>query len=891
MKRLLYTLVASILCFVSAYAYDFSAVCESRQTIYYKIISDTVPYSVWISSEEQYHPYNTHYISGNLIIPESVTHNDTTYSVTGIDKNAFYDCSFLLSVVIPNSVTYIGDFAFYGCTRLRSIELPNSVTNIGDCVFRMCTSIPEPVYNSTYFVYFPDGYATEYAIPEGIQKISPHAFSECNNLTSIRICSSVSSIGEYAFDYCRNLESISVDEGNTVYDSRDICNAIIETSTNTLIVGCRNSFIPNTVTRIKDRAFIGRNGISSIIIPNSVTYIGADAYNECNDLNTVYYQGTLTEWLQISFGNHAISPNHSLYIDNELVTDIVIPNSITEIKNNAFERVTSLTSVTIHNSVTSIGYSAFCYCTGLTSLIIPNSVRTIGNWTFIGCTGLTSVVIGNSLRAIPGWSFKECTNLTSLTVGNSVTSIEFSAFHSCENLRTLVIPNSVTTIEMAAFSSCHRLTTVTLGSNVTRIECYAFYECDMISNVYANPTTPPYIDYFNFNANTTIWVPCGLVAAYTRTDNWDNYHDIRDRQPYILNVTSENYQWGTAGIVQPPDCADGTAIISATPNQHYNFARWTDGNTDNPRTITVTEDTSFTAIFTPDLHTITVMSSDETMGYVTGGGIFEYGAEILIDATPTEGYGFAYWSDGNADYRRMITVTGDATYIANFGILHTITVTSANDDYGTTTGSGIYAEGATIEIEAIPTEHYHFVEWDDSCTDNPRRITITGDAEYIASFAIDQFTITVESADTTKGTTTEGGIFDYGTEIQMEATPNEGFEFSTWNDSNTDNPRTITVTQNATYSAYFIATSVEENATASISLYPNPSNDIITIVSLESISKIELINAAGDVVSQQECHGEVATYNVSDLPDGIYFAKIHVTDGNHIKTLKFVKQN
>ncbi len=805
MKRPLFTLVATILCFVSAYAFDFSALTESGQRLYYTITSDTIPYTVMVTYQTEEYPHYFTTPIGDLVIPESVTKENITYAVTSIGSRAFFQCSGLTSLTIPSTITNITAGAFNGCGGLRSI---------------------------------------------------------------------------------------SVDEGNTVYDSRENCNAIIETETNKIIVGCRNSFIPNSVTAIGRYAFNGSIGLTSITIPNTVTFIDYDAFSDCDSLSSVYYLGNLTEWLSITFGNHAIPSNHSLYIDNELLTDLIIPECITEIHNNAFERVTSLTSVTIHNSVTSIGYSAFCYCTGLTSLIIPNSVRTIGNWTFIGCTGLTSVVIGNSLRAIPGWSFKECTNLTSLTVGNSVTSIEFSAFHSCENLRTLVIPNSVTTIEMAAFSSCHRLTTVTLGSNVTRIECYAFYECDMISNVYANPTTPPYIDYFNFNANTTIWVPCGLVAAYTHTDNWDNYHDIRDRQPYILNVTSENYQRGTAEIVQPPDCVDGTAIISATPNPHYNFTRWADGNTDNPRTITVTEDTSFTAIFTPDLHTITVVSADETMGIVTGGGIFEYGAEIFIDATPTDGYGFAYWSDGNAEYRRMITVTGDATYIANFGVLRTITVTSANDEYGTTTGSGIYAEGATIEIEAIPTEHYHFMEWNDSCTDNPRRITITEDAEYIASFAIDQFTITVESADTTKGTTTEGGIFDYGTEIQMEATPNEGFEFSTWNDSNTDNPRTITVTENATYRAYFIATNVEENTTASISLYlyPNPASDIITIVSQEPISGIEVINADGIVVSQQECHGNGAYINVSNLPNGIYFAKIHVADGNYIKTLRFVKQ-
>ena len=264
-------------------------------------------------------------------------------SVTSIGYGAFAHCDSLTSITIPNSVTSIGNYAFNGCSGLTSVTIPNSVTSIGEDAFygtAWYNNQPDGVVYAGKVLYgykgqMPEG--TSINIKDGTLGIAGDAFLGCSSLTSITIPNSVTSIGECAFGGCSGLTSIVVENGNPEYDSRENCNAIIETATatNILITGCKNTIIPNSVTSIGYYAFYGCSGLTSITIPNSVTSIGYKAFYGCDSL-----------------------------------TSITIPNSVRYIGEWAFHGCSALTSITIPNSVTSIGYEAFYGCDSLTSIYV-----------------------------------------------------------------------------------------------------------------------------------------------------------------------------------------------------------------------------------------------------------------------------------------------------------------------------------------------------------------------------------------------------------------------------------------------------------------------------------------------------------------------------------------
>ena len=609
----------------------------------------------------------------------------------------FFQCSFLTSVTIPNSVTSIGVWAFSYCRSLTSITIPNSVTSIRSHAFYICSSlvsisIPTSVTSIGNYAFGgtkwydgqPDGlvYAglvlykykgtmpanTNIIVKNGTTGIGAQAFFDCKSLTSITIPSSVTSIGSSAFSRCAGLTSIIVEKGNTKYDSRNSCNAIIETQTNSMMAGCKNTIIPNSVTSIGDWAFNACRDLKSIIIPNSVTTIGKHAFSECSGLTSITIPNSVTSIGESAFYmcsslTYVTIPNSVTSIEERVFTEcrnlefifleennkkydsrndcnaiietesntliagcknttipesitsigdyafngcrdlksIIIPNSVTNIGERVFENCTSLTSITIPNSVTSIRRYAFCSCEGLTSITIPNSVTSIGEYAICGCTGLTSFTIPNSVTSIGSNAFLECTNLASITIPNSVTSIgesvfencasltsitipnsvtsiggnafggtkwfenqqdgliyagkvlykykgtmpsntkiaikegttgiAGSAFQNCSGLTSVTIPNSVTSIEKRAFSGCSGLTSVTIPNSVTSIEEYAFSGCSGLTSVTCEATIPPTCGsdcFYNVNIPIPVYVPANSVDAYKKADGWKDFTNIQE---------------------------------------------------------------------------------------------------------------------------------------------------------------------------------------------------------------------------------------------------------------------------------------------------------------------------------------------------------------------------
>ena len=429
----------------------------------------------------------------SVIIPSHCTINGKRYTVTSIGNNAFGGYRGLASIKITNTVTSIGESAFNSCSGLTSLEIPNSVTSIG--------------YN---------------------------AFVLCTGLKSIEIPGSVTNIENSAFSSCSGLESIVVAEENTVYDSRNNCNAIIETATNTLLQGCQNTTVPssvtgighsafylctalksieiaNSVTTIADYAFGNCEGLTSIEIPNSVTSIGKSAFLNCTNLSSVVIGNGVTSigegafsgcrgLTSIEIGNNVENiGDYAFYGCSGLTGELVIPGSVTSIGDYAFRDCKGLTSVEIGNGVTFIGESAFYGCSGLTGeLVIPNSVTSIGNSAFQNCTNLSSVVIGNGVTSIGDYAFYGCSGLTGeLVIPNSVTSIESCAFEGCSGLTGgLVIPNSVTTIESRIFYGCSGLTSVEIPNSVRIIGDDAFSGCSGLTSV----EIPNSVTYIGSNA-------------------------------------------------------------------------------------------------------------------------------------------------------------------------------------------------------------------------------------------------------------------------------------------------------------------------------------------------------------------------------------------------------
>ncbi len=376
-------------------------------------------------------------------------------SVTSIGFSAFRDCTGLTRVVIPSSVTTIGTIAFYNCNGLTNIIIPNSVTSIGEEAFWNCSSLtsisslieyPSSVtLGSGVFtgvdlqnctLYVPAGKTQEYKSSNqwgdfyNIMEIIPFADSEVERICveqwdvngdgflSYDEADLVTTIGGFSssnitsfneLEYFHNATAIS---DYAFYD----CN------------GLTGITIPNSITSIGYAAFEYCSGLKSITIPNSVTYVGRDSFGSCTGLTRVNIND-LVAWCNILFIDNPLFYAHHLYLNGIEIKDLVIPNSITSIGENAFTGGGGFTSVSIPNSVTSIGFSAFRDCTGLTRVVIPNSVTTIGTIAFYNCNGLTNITIPNSITKIETNAFYGCSSLarieaypdpTKVTLGNEV---------------------------------------------------------------------------------------------------------------------------------------------------------------------------------------------------------------------------------------------------------------------------------------------------------------------------------------------------------------------------------------------------------------------------------------------------------------------------------------
>ena len=637
------------------------AMLGMTQTVSIGGLNYTLSSSTWTASVARCWGYGCP--SGAVVIPDSVVYGGNTFTVTSIGDYAFSGCSGLTSITIPNSVTSIGDQVFTGCSGLTSVTIPNSVTSIGVEAFSYCSGL------------------TSITIPNSVTSIGSWAFNFCSGLTSVTIPNSVTSIGDRAFYFCSGLTSIVVSSGNTIYDSRNNCNAIIETATNTLLFGCQTTTIPTSVTGIGSYAFYACPGLTSITIPNSVTSIGDGAFRGCSSL-----------------------------------TSVSIGNSVTSIGSVAFGHCIGLTSITIPNSVTSIGDYAFYYCSGLTSVTIPNSVTSIGYLAFSACFVLDSIVMlplvppfvtANSLFDNSALCYVRCGALAAYlsAVGPYSRFVEMDF----EGNLTLAVNDSL------------------YGSAEIILQNGQAVQCSDSSAVIQATAAPHYhFDHWSngrtANPDTLYLEGDSTVTAFFAPDM------------YTVSVGSNDEAMGMVAGGGAYAYLD-TVTLTATAFAHHHFVRWSDGETDSVRTEVVSGDLTLTAIFAIDTHMVSVTLNDEAMGVVAGSGAYAYLDTVTLTATAFAHHHFVRWSDGETDSVRTEVVNGDLTLTAIFAIdTHMVSVTLNDEAMGSVVGAGAYPYSTEVSLEAVPEEGYRFVRWGDGSTDNPAVFTLTGDTTVSAIF-------------------------------------------------------------------------------------------------------------------------------------------------------------
>ncbi len=443
------------------------------------------------------------------------------YDISEIGNNAFYGCRGLTSIIMPNLVARIGTGAFQGCSKLTgTLTIPNSVTSINKNAFCGCRElssikIPDSVTEIGGFAFSGCRGLTTIVIPDSVTKIEDNAFSCCSGLISVTIPYSVTSIGREAFDGCSGLTSVTIPNSVTsIGEGAFSCCYGLKTvnfnATNCTIQGVSPAF-SNCIS------------LETLNIGENVTKIPARAFAaNFRGLNAVYYMGTIEQWCGITFNLQPLDYAHNLYINNSLVTNLVIPDTVTEIKANAFSGATCLTSVTIGNGVTGIGERAFSGCSGLTSVTIPNSVTGIGDGAFSFCYGLTTVNfnatnctrMGSPSDPVFSLVFSRCSSLVTLNIGKNVTNIPSYAFSGCNGLTSINIPDSVKEIRKYAFVNCSCLTSVTIGNSVAEIGDYAFSGCENLTSI-ALPNSIKQIGWMSFdgcNKLTTATIPDSVAG-------------------------------------------------------------------------------------------------------------------------------------------------------------------------------------------------------------------------------------------------------------------------------------------------------------------------------------------------------------------------------------------
>lgn len=860
-------------------------------------------------------------ISGNVVVPDSVEYdgqkipvtkigNKAFYrsnsiitvslpsTITEIGAEAFYRCTAITMMVLPESVEYIGNSAFEGCTglttinmglsvktigsrafylckSLTSLTLPDSVATIGTAAFSLCVNLttvalPAGMKTIETELFYDCTSLTGVILPDSISTIKSYAFYACTSLTSIFIPATVTSVGTDAFRGCINAASVTVDSNNTVFDSREDCNAIIESSSNTIIFAGRNAFIPE-----------------------GIEIIGINSFNTSYIIHEASIYST-------SYTNH--SP---------LVFDtIYIPNTVSLIYANAFSQVHALHFASanppmLNGTLTQLMLHVPCGAS-------TTYINYYGTWSSyvkeygpdITIEAMSSDPERGSCTVVEGDTYGNLVTCDSLATINAIANYGYVFSHwsdgSENNPYTILLSGDSTVVAYFEKKTFH---VTAIAEDTNKGEVYGSGDVNYLDTVTLVAT--PYMGYhfvywfsrsFHYNSYSG-WYYIDIPVGYDDTlqvqiTDTITYYALFE--PDIYTITLESDSTFGSGFCS----GDGeyeyptTVAIMSTPDYGYRFSHWNDGDTNNPRVIALTQDTLFTAYYTKDTFAVYI-TYDSTKGTVAGDTAVAYGdsatlsatphygyhfshwniyryqgsqlmaidmvedstamvqalgniaieavfdrklfevsllpnidgrgladtvfeyymLETMIEAVPNYGYHFSHWSDGDSTNPRLIVVTSDTSFTAVYEPdLFTLTLSSFDNSLGTVVGAGTYSYGDTVEIVAIPAEHYHLAYWLSSgytysyYYDNPQSVVITRDMTLQAYFDINTYTVSAQVDDVAHGTVAGSGTYTYPSAATLTATAYSGYHFSHWSNGMLNNPYTLAVTRDTSITAIFIAT-------------------------------------------------------------------------------------
>ena len=780
-----------------------------------------------------------------------------------IPTGAFKDSFLSGSVLIPDNVREIGACAFKRCSNVDSIYIGCNVESVGADAFRGCSGIRSIRYNArncrdAMFNGIPLNQLQIITIEDSVRNIPPYCFFDKKFRNSLNL--NLDSIGNYAFANCDSLTSITINAqeiGSSAFADCDNLTSVI--------INVRN---------IGQSAFTDCDRLSQVVLDDSVQIVGNNAFANCDNILSINTNARIIgntsftncdRIVSVILGDSVQTLGSGAFRGCFRLNNVSLGEGITSIGDSAFSGCIRLIKPELPNNLANIGARAFDGCGDINGkLTFPASITHIGDYAYNGVGNITEIEMkGSTPPTIHAHTFAAVDSLVTVSVPCDAI-LNYYITDYWENFPNIVgAPPYRLTVQsnnevMGTATATQQTTCSNHTATIYAVAQTGYHFLQWNDGITANPRIVPMTQDSAFTAifvvnNSYITVHAndstmgsvsgtglyGYNAPVTLTATpYSGYHFLRwsdgntQNPRYLAAVRDSSFtaifvsNVSTITVANAnPDMGNvgGSGVyyyqnlvsLTATANYGYHFVQWNDGNTQNPRTILVSQDSSFTAYFALNTYSIVATSNSTTMGSVSGGGHYTYLHEMSMTATPAYGYHFVQWNDGVTDNPRTLTVTRDSAFTAQFAAnSYTLTVAPNDATMGSAYGAGSYNYNTTATLTAVANYGYHFTQWSDAVTDNPRTVTVQNNATYTAQFEINSYIITEQSSNPAIGTTSGSGSYNYLTPVNITALPNAGYHFTQWSDGNTDNPRLISVTANATYTAQFAINSYAVGVTS-----------------------------------------------------------------------------